>query len=326
MNKLLSLSIASVLSIAATTSAADDNSLRNTAKAMFGTLPTAMPGADKDSATKIELGKKLYMDTRLSKNDTQSCNSCHNVSEKNGKFGSGVDNQATSAGAFGKNGDRNSPTVWNAGFQLAQFWDGRAEDLTAQAKGPILNPIEMAMPNEKAVLDKLAKTEYPAQFDKVYGKNGMTYQNLAESIAAFERTLITQDRFDDFINGDNTALNAQEKRGLQTFINSGCTACHNGPTLGGKMYQKVGLVKPYANQHDQGRFAVTKNAADKMVFKVPMLRDIARTAPYFHDGKVKTLEEAVSLMGELQLGKKLSKQEVSDITAFLNSLTHKAAL
>lgn len=326
MKKLLSLSIASVLSIAATTSAADDNALRNTAKAMFGTLPTAMPGADKDSAAKIELGKKLYMDTRLSKNDTQSCNSCHNVSEKNGKFGPGVDNQATSAGAFGKNGDRNSPTVWNAGFQLAQFWDGRAEDLTAQAKGPILNPIEMAMPNEKAVLDKLAKTEYPAQFDKVYGKKGMTYQNLAESIAAFERTLITQDRFDDFINGDNKALNAQEKRGLQTFINSGCTACHNGPTLGGKMYQKVGLIKPYANQHDQGRFAVTKNAADKMVFKVPMLRDIARTAPYFHDGKVKTLEEAVALMGELQLGKKLSKQEVSDITAFLNSLTHKAAL
>lgn len=310
--------------IISTTSHAGDQQLRTLASSLLAPLPKIMPGAENDTQDKIALGEKLYMDTRLSINNSQSCNSCHDVTRNQGKFGSGVDNQATSTGAHGKNGDRNSPTVWNAGFQLAQFWDGRAEDLTAQAKGPVLNPIEMAMPNEQAVLDKLANSEYPTLFKKVFPAQGMNYQNIAEAIAAFERTLITRDRFDDFLAGDNSALDQQEKRGLQSFINTGCVACHNGPTLGGNMYQKIGLITPYSNQKDQGRFSLSKQTHEKMVFKVPMLRDVARTAPYFHDGQVKTLEQAISLMAQLQLGKTLSSAEISDISAFLTALNHKA--
>lgn len=306
-------------------SAAQADALQSQAKSIFGTLPAAMKGAENDSPAMISLGEKLYMDKRLSVNDSQSCNSCHNVVEA----GPGVDNTQFSPGAIaGKFGGRNAPTVWNAGFQLAQFWDGREADLKAQAKGPILNPVEMAMPSEQAVVDKIsAITDYKVAFKAAFGvDNAISYDNLAHAIAAFERTLITNDRFDQYMNGNGEALNQQEKDGLQAFINTGCTACHSGPTLGGQMYQKLGLVKPYENQTDQGRFDLTNNPADKMVFKVPMLRDVARTAPYFHDGKVKSLEEAVTLMAELQLGRNLDKKTVSDIVAFLNSMNHSASL
>ncbi|NRB40799.1 MAG: c-type cytochrome [Pseudomonadales bacterium] len=301
------------------------NALQHQAKALFGPLPAHMPGAEEDSAALVALGKTLYMDNRLSVNNTQSCNSCHDVS----KAGPGVDNKQFSAGAkHGELGGRNAPTVWNAGFQLAQFWDGRAADLQAQAKGPILNPVEMAMPSEAAVVEKIsAIDEYQVAFKKAFNKdNAISYDNLAYAIAAFERTLITKDRFDQYMLGDATALNKQEKAGLQAFINVGCTACHNGPTLGGKVYQKLGLVKPYANQADQGRFDLTQKTTDKMVFKVPMLRDVARTAPYFHDGSVKTLSDAVNQMASLQLGRDLDKKTTADIVAFLQSLTHNGSL
>ena len=301
------------------------DALQSQAKAIFGILPEAMPGAESDSPSMISLGEKLYMDKRLSVNDSQSCNSCHNVI--NG--GSGVDNTQFSPGAIsGKFGGRNAPTVWNAGFQLAQFWDGREANLKAQAKGPILNPVEMAMPSEKAVVDKIsAIPEYQNAFKAAFNtKNAISYDNLAHAIGAFERTLITKDRFDQYMQGNKTALSQQEKDGLQAFINTGCTACHSSPTLGGHMYQKLGLVKPYENQRDQGRFDLTKNPADKMVFKVPMLRDIARTAPYFHDGRIDTLEEAVKLMAELQLGRELDDKTVSDIVAFLTSMNHDSSL
>ncbi|TMM45722.1 cytochrome-c peroxidase [Colwellia ponticola] len=299
--------------------------LQDQAKAIFGTLPTMMPGAENDSPAMIALGKKLYMDKRLSVNDSQSCNSCHNVVDA----GPGVDNTQFSPGAVaGKFGGRNAPTVWNAGFQLAQFWDGRAVDLKDQAKGPILNPAEMAMPSEQAVVDKIsAITEYQQAFEQAFdANNAITYDNLAHAIAAFERTLISKDRFDQYMLGDKTALNEQEKNGLKAFINAGCTACHSGPTLGGTFYQKLGLVKPYTNQADQGRFDVTKNPGDKMFFKVPMLRDVARTAPYYHDGSVKTLTEAVQLMSSLQLGRDLDAQTTADIVAFLTSTNHDRSL
>lgn len=305
-------------------SLADDQALQSQAKALFGELPAAMPGAKEDSPELIALGKKLYLDKRLSVNDTQSCNSCHNI--ENG--GPGVDNTQFSPGAIeGEFGGRNGPTVWNAGFQLAQFWDGREPDLKAQAKGPILNPVEMAMPSEQAVVEKLsAIDEYQVAFGKAFqSDNAISYDNLAHAIAAFERTLITDDRFDDFMRGDQGALTEQEKTGLQAFITNGCTACHSGPTLGGGMYQKVGLINPYPNQADQGRFDLTGNAADKMFFKVPMLRDIARTGPYMHDGAFKTLEETVESMAWIQLGKRLDQQTTDDIVAFLNALTHKGS-
>lgn len=299
--------------------------LQDQAKSIFGTLPNTMPGAEKDSSSMIALGKKLYMDQRLSVNDSQSCNTCHNVIDG----GPGVDNTQFSPGAItGKFGGRNAPTVWNAGFQLAQFWDGRAADLKAQAKGPILNPMEMAMPTEQAVVDKIsAIPEYQQAFKKAFNaNNAITYDNLAHAIAAFERTLISKDRFDQYILGDNAALTQQEKTGLKAFINTGCTACHSGPTLGGTFYQKLGLVKPYANQADQGRFDLTNNPADKMSFKVPMLRDVARTAPYFHDGSVTTLAEAIKLMASLQLGRELDDKTTADIVAFLKSTNHDSSL
>ena len=301
------------------------DALQSQAKAMFGVLPNTMPGSENDSVELIALGEKLYMDKRLSVNNSQSCNTCHNVTDG----GPGVDNTVFSAGAIvGKFGGRNAPTVWNAGFQLAQFWDGRAKDLKEQAKGPILNPVEMAMPSEQAVIDRISHiNDYQVAFKKAFKQdNAITYDNLAHAIAAFERTLVTKDRFDQYMNGDTSALNAQEKAGLQAFINTGCIACHSGPTLGGSMYQKLGLVKPYDNQSDQGRFDLTQNAAEKMVFKVPMLRDVARTAPYFHDGKVKTLEEAVKTMAALQLGRELEQKTITDIVAFLKSMNHEHSL
>lgn len=321
----VAITAAVATSVLLTPLSAQADPLQAQANAIFGTLPKIMPGAEHDSTEMIALGKKLYMDPRLSVNDSQSCNTCHNVVDN----GPGVDNTQFSPGAIaGKFGGRNAPTVWNAGFQVAQFWDGREPDLKAQAKGPILNPVEMAMPSEQAVVDKLSAIgEYQKAFKVAFksNDNAITYDNLAHAIAAFERTLITQDRFDQFMLGDSAALSQQEKDGLAAFINTGCTACHSGPTMGGTFYQKMGLIKPYANQLDQGRFDLTKNAADKMFFKVPMLRDVARTAPYFHDGSVKTLEEAVKLMASIQLGRELDDKTTADIVAFLKATNHSQA-
>lgn len=289
--------------------------LQSQAQSLFQPLPDKMPGSENDTEELISLGKKLYHDARLSIHDNQSCASCHNV------MTGGDDGEPTSPGAKGARGNRNSPTVLNAGLQFTQFWDGRAADLIEQAKGPILNPIEMGMPHHDDVVEKLSSTEYPALFEQVLGKDSLNYDNIALAIAAFERTLITHDRFDDYLKGDSQALNEAEKRGLKSFINNGCASCHNGVLLGGQSYQKFGIVKPYANTADIGLAEVTGNESHKYWFKVPTLRNIELTAPYFHDGQVATLEEAVQVMAELQLGKTLSEQETSDISAFLKSLT-----
>lgn len=294
--------------------------LRETSVSAIGALPDKMPGAENDTPELVKLGEKLYFEKRLSANNSQSCNSCHQVDRQLG----GVDNEPTSPGAFGKRGGRNSPTVLNAGFQMAQFWDGRAENLEAQAKGPILNPIEMAMPSDTDVLKRLKEIpEYKPLFAKAFkAENAITYDNVGRAIAAFERTLITRDRFDDWQKGHDETLNAQELNGLDLFLSTGCTTCHNGPVLGGNQFQKVGLVNKYETE-DQGRFEATKDEGDKLKFKVPMLRNIALTGPYFHDGKLKTLEETVKLMAWLQLGRELTAAETADITAFLHTLTDK---
>lgn len=210
---------------------------------------------------------------------------------------------------------------------MAQFWDGRAATLAAQAKGPILNPIEMGMPDEKSVIEKLNSiSEYKELFDKAFpgSKEKITYDNLANAIAAFERTLKTNDRLDDFLKGNDKALTDAELKGLEIFLNKGCVSCHNGPLLGGDKYMKLGLVNPYENQKDLGRFEVTKKEEDKMVFKVPSLRNIALTAPYFHDGSKATLKETVKAMGKLQLGVDIPENEVDSIVAFLNTLSDKS--
>jgi cytochrome c peroxidase len=315
------LAIVALITPRSQAAASDAAQLRTQAQETLGVLPPKMPGAEKDTPAMIELGRKLYFEKQLSRNNSQSCNSCHQLEPGKG----GADADPTSLGAFGKRGGRNSPTVLNAGFQLAQFWDGRAENLEAQAKGPVLNPVEMAMPDEKEVLKRLsADKQYPSQFSKAFpgAQPAITYDNVARAIAAFERTLRTNDRFDDFLKGSDKALTSTELRGLKTFMEIGCAACHNGPLLGGNAYHKVGLVHEYPTS-DAGRFDVTKDDGDKQKFKVPMLRNIALTAPYFHDGKFSTLEDTVQTMARIQLDKTLTPEEKQDIVAFLRSLTDK---
>ncbi len=301
-------------------------SLMEKANQIFKPIPDRMPGFENVKPEQIELGKKLYFDKRLSINDQQSCNSCHNL-ENNGP---GVDNKPVSDGAIsGKKGERNAPTVLNAGFHIAQFWDGRAKDLIEQAKGPILNPVEMAMPSEEAVIKKIASIgEYKELFSKAFPeeKQPITYENIAKAIAIFESTLITKDRFDDFLKGDEQALSKEEREGLKKFIEVGCIQCHNGALLGGNSFQKMGRMRPYENSKDLGRYTITQKEEDKYFFKVPSLRNIALTSPYFHDGKVETLEEAVKQMGLLQLNIELSKEDIQSIVSFLKALTDKSRI
>ena len=311
--RLATLSIV-ILATACSTAFADDTSW----KAAFTPLPEIADSKENPiSPQKVALGKRLYLDTQLSKNGKISCNSCHNLKTF------GVDNEPTSPGHDGRRGGRNSPTSFNAALHSTQFWDGRAANVEKQALGPILNSIEMGMPSEAVVIERLKKDKsYPAEFAAAFPteKDPITYANVGNAIGAFERTLITPSRFDEFLKGNDNALTPQEKKGAQVFVQTGCTACHNGATLGGMAFQKLGLVKPYPTK-DMGRFEVTKNESDKMMFKVPSLRNVAKTEPYFHDGSVKTLNEAVSIMAEYQLGRKLTPEQVGDIVAFLNSLT-----
>ena len=310
----------SLVSLATTASA--DAELRAAALVVIQPLPDSMPGAEHDTAAGIALGKALYFDTRLSENHSQSCNTCHRVDDNL----AGMDNEPTSPGAFAKRGDRNSPTVWNAGFHLAQFWDGRAEDLVEQAKGPVLNPVEMAMPSEAVVVERLeAAPEYPELFRKAFpgDANPINYDNMAHAVAAFERTLISRDRFDDFLNGQDVALTSKEKQGLKVFLDSGCTTCHNGPVMGANAYHKSGLVNPYEFQKDKGRFDATQDEDDLHKFKVPSLRNVALTYPYFHDGKVPDLNDAVRRMGWMQLGTEFAQPDVDLLVAFLTSLNGK---
>lgn len=322
MKHIVWIVITSLLMATTPILADDTDRLIRRANRYFSPLPDAMPGSENDTAQRIALGKQLYFEKRLSVNDTQSCASCHRLEDG---F-AGVDNLPTSPGARGEQGTRNSPTVLNAGWQDSQFWDGRAEDLVEQAKGPILNPIEMGMPDEQAVENKIRDiAEYRTAFAAAFpgDEPAITYQNIAEAIAAFERTLITPSRFDDFMNGDADALSKAEQRGLEAFIKVDCKSCHDGILLGGETFEPLGKENPYENQADKGIYELTKDENDLMVFKVAALRNVALTAPYFHDGKINTLEEAVRKMAKLQLDEELTDQQVSDITGFLKALTDK---
>jgi len=296
-----------------------DGVLLMQAHALFGKLPATMPGSEQDTPAMIALGNKLYFEKAISINETQSCNSCHPIDNN----GAGADHLKTGKGALGKSGDRNDPSTMNAGFQIAQFWDGRAATLADQAQGPPLNPIEMGMPDGKAITERLKGiTAYPAEFKKAFPgeTDPVTFDNFAKAVAAFERTLITRGRFDRFVDGDKQALTAQEVEGMRTFINVGCVQCHSGPNLGGMTFQKMGVFNDYTNVEDLGRFKVTNLEGDKFVFKVPMLRNVTLSAPYFHDGGVGNLAEAVDQMGCLQLNKKLQDAEITNILRFLTTL------
>lgn len=269
------------------------------------------------TSERIDLGRMLYYEPRLSKSQELSCNSCHPL----GSYG--ADGKATSSGHKGQLGNRNTPTVYHAAAGVEQFWDGRAADVEAQALGPILNPVEMAAPNEEYVVNVLSSIpEYVAAFNRAFPgeMNPVTFANVGKAIGAFERRLTTRSRWDQFLEGDETALSKQEIEGLKAFTNLGCMVCHTGELLGGSMYEKVGAVEPWPNQGDQGRFEVTKKEGDRMMFKVPTLRNITETGPYFHDGSAGSLEQAVHMMGKHQLGLELEEPEIEAIIAWLRSL------
>jgi cytochrome c peroxidase len=295
----------------------EDQRLVETSRRVFGPLPDQRQ--DGDTRALVKLGEHLYFSNELSINRTQSCNSCHPIDT------AGVDRLPTSRGALGQPGRRNTPSVFNASLHLAQFWDGRAGTLEEQAAGPIVNPVEMAMPNAEAVAERLRNS---AAIDRELFRAAfpddpqpLTLEHAAKAIAAFERTLQTEDRFDEFMKGDADALTAQEKEGLRRFMSLGCTSCHNGPLVGARIYQRIGIVNAWPNADDRGRYEVTKLPSDDQVFKVPALRNVANTAPYFHDGSVAKLDNAVERMAWHQLGTEISKKDRDAIVAFLHALT-----
>ncbi|MCL1141350.1 cytochrome-c peroxidase [Shewanella gaetbuli] len=266
---------------------------------------------------KVELGKMLFFEPRLSMSGFISCNSCHNLSL------GGVDALPTSIGHEWQEGPINSPTVLNADYMLAQFWDGRAPDLKAQAAGPIDNPKEMGYTHELAVDTIASMPAYVARFKDIYGSDEVNIDRITDAIATFEKTLVTPNSpFDQYLSGDKDAISANAKQGYQLFKDKGCVSCHNGPAVGGTMYMKMGLVKPFHTDNPaEGRKAVTGKEADKFVFKVPTLRNIELTYPYFHDGSVWSLAEAANTMADIQLGQKLTETETEQMVEFLKSLT-----
>lgn len=269
---------------------------------------------------KIELGRMLYFDKRLSKSHEFSCNSCHDLKTY------GVDNSPVSTGHKNQTGTRNSPTVYNAAGHIAQFWDGRAMDVEEQAKGPVLNPVEMGMPSEARVVKTLQSMPgYVDAFQKAFPDepNPITFDNMAKAIGAFERKLITPSRWDEFLNGKETAITDEEKNGFIKFVEVGCVACHNGPYLGGNAFQKLGLINNWPGNEDPGRLLATHNELDEDKFKVASLRNVEKTAPYLHDGSITDLETAVKMMAEYQLDQTLSDEDSKAIVSFLKSLTGK---
>ena len=278
-----------------------------------------LPKTIKHNEAKAKLGKKLFLDTRLSKDNTISCASCHSLQNY------GVDSLPTSFGINGQQGAINAPTVYNSGYNFVQFWDGRAKNLHEQAKGPIVNPIEMGSSFDE-VISKLSKDSlYKKEFSKIYS-DGITIENIADAIAEFEKTLITPDsKFDKFLRKE-VSLSQEELEGFELFKSKGCIACHNGINVGGNLFQKIGIFGKFkkdkdVKEHDLGRFNVTKRESDKFYFKVPSLRNIAKTAPCFHDGSVENLSDAVKKMAYHQLGRNLKKDEIDKIVKFLHTLT-----
>lgn len=298
---------------------AAEPSLVQQAQALFKPLPLRLESdANPITPEKVALGRQLFFERRLSKNQDVSCNSCHDLARY------GVDGARFSTGHKGQKGGRNAPTVYNAGHHLAQFWDGRAATLEDQAKGPVLNPIEMALPDAASVERVLRSVPgYAPLFAAAFPaeRSPVSFENAAKAIGAYERTLVTPSRFDRFVSGDEKALTPVEQDGLKRFIANGCAGCHNGEGVGGAMYQKLGLVAPYPGLKDEGRVAITHQEADRFFFRVPSLRNVTMTAPYLHDGSVAKLDEMVVLMGRHQLGRELPREDVAAIVSFLGALT-----
>ena len=303
----------------------EDQELLKRAQGIFKPLPSAeeMQKLRPFTEAQVKLGHQLWYEPRLSKGNTVSCNSCHNLAS------AGVDNMPTSQGHKGQFGGRNSPTALNAALLGMQFWDGRAADVEEQAGGPLVNPVEMANDSQEAAAAKIAKIpEYQELFKTAFPEDGaVSFKNITTALGAFERTLLTPTRWDEYLKGNVSALSEQERKGVRAFMDNGCIACHSGVNLGGNSFQKFGLVKgPYWKfiedpKRDKGRADVTKKTEDEFFFRVPGLRNVAKTYPYFHNGSVWELDKAVNIMGMAQLGKELSKEDTDNIVAFLNTLS-----
>ncbi|RLA30005.1 MAG: cytochrome-c peroxidase [Gammaproteobacteria bacterium] len=301
--------------------------------AAWESLPTEAPAPADNPTTeaKVELGKMLFFDPRFSATGTVSCFSCHNVME------GGDDHRSSSIGVHGQIGGRNAPTVWNAAFLSTQFWDGREATLEDQAKGPVTNPIEMGMASLEDAIERVrAISGYKVYFEAAFGAgDAVTIDNAAKAVAAYERTLITPNSpYDRYVEGDRSALSVQAIRGMETFEQAGCMSCHSGAAFAGPalpmgtgFFMKFPTfpdrpdIEKYSLMEDEGRFTVTGNVADKNVWRVPTLRNLEYTAPYFHNGTVKGLDDAVRIMAQSQLNKDLSDAEIADVIAFLESLS-----
>ena len=303
--------------------AAQADALRDKAKEFFAPLPSTIPALNDNRVTpeKVELGKALFFDPRLSASGVFSCYSCHNLTT------GGDDNMETSVGHGWQKGPRNSPTVLNAVLNEAQFWDGRAADLAAQAKGPIQAGVEMANTPEAVEATLNSMRAYVDWFAAAFPGEAKpaNFDNMAKAIEAFEATLITPAPFDAWLNGDDGAMTDMQKAGLTLFIDKGCASCHSGVNVGGHGYYPFGLIEKPGSEilppGDKGRFSVTSTVDDEYVFRASPLRNIDQTAPYFHSGKVWDLKVAVQIMAESQLGEELKDDEADQLVAFLGSLT-----
>jgi cytochrome c peroxidase len=326
-NRIKVLVVMSILSFAGMSLASNgDEDLLKQAKQIFGPLPQVM-SSEKNPVTpeKVKLGKILFYETRISVDGTVSCVRCHPI----GLYA--ADGLKKSIGNNCKINPRNAPTLFNAAGQISAHWIGNRADVEDQARQSVVGPPSFGMPSYEAVEAKLKEIKgYKDLFKEAFlgESNPVTVEKFAKAVGAFERTLVTPSPFDSFLKGDITALNEQEKRGLKTYMETGCIMCHSGPYVGGQVYQKSGIFEPYwkytkSEPIDEGRYVVTKNEADKYVFKVPIHRNVVKTAPYFHDGSVDKLEDAVWIMGKIQLGKDLNKSQVEEIVTFLKSLTGK---
>jgi len=312
------------LALAAGPPARGSDDVQKKAQAKFKPIPPRAPESKQNpsSPSKVELGRMLYFDPRLSASQLISCNTCHNLSL------GGADLQETSTGHGWQKGPRNAPTVLNAVFNVAQFWDGRAEDLKAQAKGPVQASVEMANSPQRVVETLKSIPGYARLFQKAFAGEAdpITFDNVVRAIEVFEATLLTPDApFDRYLKGDRKAIGPVEEAGLALFIEKGCVKCHDGVNVGGSDYDSFGVVEAPSDEvrppGDTGRFRVTNTAADRYVFRAAPLRNVAITQPYFHSGKVWKLEDAVRIMGSAQLGVGLTEPEVAQITAFLRTLT-----
>lgn len=302
----------------------DADSLLAAVRGIFQPLPEVAVNPDNPvTPEKVALGKHLYYDNRLSRNQTQSCNTCHDLATF------GVDLKPTSPGDDGQNGTRNSPTTLNAALHFLQFWDGRMKDVEEQVRGPVMDPDEMNMISEGEVMARLGKVEgYRKLFAAAFPgqPQPLTFENMSKAIGAFERILITPGKFDRFLAGDANALDQGELKGLKTYMESGCAACHMGPLLGGNMFQKYPVFGTHAEwtgstTDDKGRMEETKSEGDKYMFKVPSLRNVAETYPYFHDGSVPDLKKAVIVMAKAELNREITSAQVTDLVIFLKALT-----